>query len=692
MEKKTEKQLIEAIKALRRSEKSYRLLMDNLQDLICLTDKEGVFQYVSPSYRDELGYAPEDLLGKSAFSWIHPDDLDRVAGEVQEYSASGADRFQQEYRIVTKDGKVRWVDDRTVVERNVAGQIVYYQGIVIDITERKTMETALKKRENELTLLTDNMLDMISFIDRDRIIRYVSPSIRLILGCEPEELIGRPALELVHPDDRDRLLLEAGRALAENAQILKLEYRYRRAAGDYLWLESLCRFIRDDQGQLQGTVFSSRDITQRKKLEAALIESRDELEVRVKERTAELGAANESLQREIIERVQAQEEAVLKTEELRKSQARLQSVFDGITDPLLMLDQDLKVIMLNRAAQDYFGKNNIQEVIQPPCFEAFGDTGNLRPEGPMEQAVSSGRPFQYERTGLMDPNRWENVMLYPLEEEEGQRGIILRIADLTEKKIAENQLVQRQKMEALGILISGIAHEINNPNNFISFNMPILRDYLSALLSLTDETAQARPELVFFGMTYPEFREDVFRLLENVRNGSDRINTIVSQLKTFSRKKGGLELRETDLGEVVDRVFALSRNQLRKTVHSLDIALADNLPPVRTDPEALGQVLLNLLINGAQAADKPDSWIKVTVDQRPDFPKLLIIEVADNGCGIEAEILGRIFNPFFTTKKVGEGTGLGLYVCQNLVENLGGWIEVQSQPGVGSQFQVFLPV
>ena len=692
MEKKTEKQLIEAIKALRRSEKSYRLLMDNLQDLICLTDKEGVFQYVSPSYRDELGYAPEDLLGKSAFSWIHPDDLDRVAGEVQEYSASGADRFQQEYRIVTKDGKVRWVDDRTVVERNVAGQIVYYQGIVIDITERKTMETALKKRENELTLLTDNMLDMISFIDRDRIIRYVSPSIRLILGCEPEELIGRPALELVHPDDRDRLLLEAGRALAENAQILKLEYRYRRAAGDYLWLESLCRFIRDEQGQLEGTVFSSRDITQRKKLEAALIESRDELEVRVKERTAELGAANESLQREIIERVQAQEEAVLKTEELRKSQARLQSVFDGITDPLLMLDQDLKVIMLNRAAQDYFGKNNIQEVIQPPCFEAFGDTGNLRPEGPMEQAVSSGRPFQYERTGLMDPNRWENVMLYPLEEEEGQRGIILRIADLTEKKIAENQLVQRQKMEALGILISGIAHEINNPNNFISFNMPILRDYLSALLSLTDETAQARPELVFFGMTYPEFREDVFRLLENVRNGSDRINTIVSQLKTFSRKKGGLELRETDLGEVVDRVFALSRNQLRKTVHSLDIALADNLPPVRTDPEALGQVLLNLLINGAQAADKPDSWIKVTVDQRPDFPKLLIIEVADNGCGIEAEILGRIFNPFFTTKKVGEGTGLGLYVCQNLVENLGGWIEVQSQPGVGSQFQVFLPV
>ena len=643
----------------------------------------------------QFGYTPEELLsGAVPFAaMVHPEDRERVAREVEEYADGGTDRFQQEYRIVAKDGGVHWVDDRTVVERNLDGQIVYYQGIVVDMTERKAMENALQKREKELTLLTDNMIDVISYLDRDRVIRYMSPSIRFLLGREPETMIGQPALDLVHPDDRERLLKETGRALAERAQTLKLEYRYCRAAGEYLWLESLCRFMRDDQGQLQGTIFSTRDITQRKKLEEALRKSRDELEIRVKERTEELEAVNESLQREIHERIQAQEAVVLKSEELRKSQTRLQSVFDGITDPLVMLGQDLKVIMLNRAAMAYFGKTSIQEVIEHPCFEAFRDAERLCPDCQIEEAVSSGVTFQYERAGLMDPNRWENVMIYPLrEEEEGLKGVILRLSDITEKKMAENHLVQRQKMEALGILISGIAHEINNPNNFISFNMPILRDYLSALLSLTDETAQARPELVFFGMTYPEFREDVFRLLENVRNGSDRINAIVSQLKTFSRKKEGLELRETDLGEVVDRVLALSRNQLKKTVHSLEVDLADNLPPLRTDPEALGQVLLNLLINGAQAADKPDSWVKVTVDQRSAFPKLLIIEVADNGCGIDGEILGRIFNPFFTTKKVGEGTGLGLYVCQNLVENLGGRIEVQSQPGMGSQFQVFLPV
>ena len=242
----------------------------------------------------QFGYTPEELLsGAVPFAaMVHPEDRERVAREVEEYSAGGADRFRQEYRIVTKDGGVHWVDDRTVVERNLDGQIVYYQGIVVDMTERKAIENALQKREKELTLLTNNMIDMISYIDQDRIIRYMSPSIRFVLGYEPLELIGQPALDLVHPDDRERLLKETGRALAEKAQTLKLEYRYRRAAGDYLWLESLCRFMQDDQGQLQGTVFSTRDITQRKKLEAALRKSRDELEVRVKERTAELEAVN----------------------------------------------------------------------------------------------------------------------------------------------------------------------------------------------------------------------------------------------------------------------------------------------------------------------------------------------------------------------------------------------------------------
>ena len=137
----------------------------------------------------QFGYTPEELLsGAVPFAaMVYPDDLDRVAGEVQEYSASGVDRFQQEYRIVAKDGKVCWVDDRTVVERNLDGQIVCYQGILVDITERKVTATALQKREKELTLLTDNMIDMISYIDRDRVIRYMSPSIRFDPGPRPGE-------------------------------------------------------------------------------------------------------------------------------------------------------------------------------------------------------------------------------------------------------------------------------------------------------------------------------------------------------------------------------------------------------------------------------------------------------------------------------------------------------------------------
>ena len=466
-------------------------------------------------------------------------------------------------------------------------------------------EERLRESEARYRLLAENTSDVVWLLDLNSgQFEYVSPSVERLRGFTADEVMAQSMAEVMTPESYRKTVEPLSARLAaftagdESMRMRVIEVDQPCKNGQVVTTEILTALISGEDGQVVKIAGSSRDITHRKKLEEALRKSRNELEVRVEERTAELEAVNVNLQREILIRVQAQEEAVLKTEELKKSQTRLQSVFDGITDPLVMLDQDLKVIVLNRAAMGYFGKKDIQKVIERPCFEAFRDAAGLCPDCQIAQAVASEAPFQYERAGLMDPHRWENVMAYPLrEEEDGFKGVLLRISDITEKKLAENQLIQRQKMEALGILISGIAHEINNPNNFISFNMPILRDYLSALLLLTDVTARTRPELDFFGMTYPEFREDVFRLLENVRNGSDRINAIVSQLKTFSRKKGSLELRETDLGEVVDRVIALSKNQVAKTVHSLDVALAEHLPLVRTDPEALVQVLLNLLIN-----------------------------------------------------------------------------------------------
>jgi two-component system NtrC family sensor kinase len=152
-----------------------------------------------------------------------------------------------------------------------------------------------------------------------------------------------------------------------------------------------------------------------------------------------------------------------------------------------------------------------------------------------------------------------------------------------------------------------------------------------------------------------------------------------------------VQLQETDLKELIDRVVALCHAEMRRSVKSFEVLVPEGLRSIVTDSEALEQVLLNLLINAIQACDKADSRIRLKVEWdcvgRGDF----VIEVADNGSGIEEEIRDKIFDPFFTTKEPASGTGLGLYISYNQVKSLGGSLEVESVPGHGSTFRVVLP-
>ena len=147
-----------------------------------------------------------------------------------------------------------------------------------------------------------------------------------------------------------------------------------------------------------------------------------------------------------------------------------------------------------------------------------------------------------------------------------------------------------------------------------------------------------------------------------------------------------------DINRVIEKSLAISRGKIERMVKSFEVNAPQNLPTIRTDSEILEQVLINLLVNAAQAADKEDSWVKLNVLTENKDRGHLIIEVSDNGCGMDDITRKKIFDPFFTTKPAGEGTGLGLYVCHNLLEGLGGRIEVESEPGKGSKFRVILTV
>jgi signal transduction histidine kinase len=293
----------------------------------------------------------------------------------------------------------------------------------------------------------------------------------------------------------------------------------------------------------------------------------------------------------------------------------------------------------------------------------------------------------------MDPDRVERIVLYPLRKTSGSPGdVIIRISDITERRLLERQLIQKEKISSLGVLVSSIAHEINNPNNFVSFNIPILRDYIQELIPIIDEYAAGHAELELCHLTYPEFRQDIFKLLDNLEHGSDRISSFVSNLREFTQDQDKQPRSWVDLEDVIERVLSICRSNIKNAVKSFIKNVPAHLPKIYTYPYALEQILMNLLMNAAQAADKRDSWIKLNATADDGGQGNIVIEVSDNGCGIDEDTRPKIFDPFFTTKSRLEGTGLGLYVCHTLVEGLKGRIEVESKPGEGSIFKVILPV
>jgi C4-dicarboxylate-specific signal transduction histidine kinase len=192
-------------------------------------------------------------------------------------------------------------------------------------------------------------------------------------------------------------------------------------------------------------------------------------------------------------------------------------------------------------------------------------------------------------------------------------------------------------------------------------------------------------------MSYSEFREDIYELLDDIEYGASRITSIVSDLREFARMEDTKKMVRIGLKPVIERAIGICKGQIKKKVKYLDVSIQKDLPKILTNPKAVEQVLINLLVNAAQAADKEDSRIKLSVSLDTTMQNNLIIKVEDNGVGMDEKIKSKLFVPFFTTKKAGEGTGLGLYVSNNLIEGLGGRIEVESERGVGSVFRAILP-
>jgi|GEM_PF-441454 len=514
----------------------------------------------------------------------------------------------------------------------------------IELEEHRKTEEALVKSEQIYRAIVEDQTEIICRFRSDGTISFVNEAFCRYFGKDRDEVVGSRYLPSIPHEDRKRLWAAYG-ALAPDRPVFHMEFRIEMPDGALRWLHWTNRAIFDDAGTLVEHQGVCRDIT---------------------------------------ERIQSEQQ-------IRESRNTLRSVFDGISDPLVMVREDMTVVMLNRAALQFLGASLYQELIGTSCLDFFRARYGAEETNLFRAVIAGQEPARYELATSGDSTRYEEVFVYPvLAGGEGQRMAIIRVTDRTRQRLMERELIQSEKLASLGLLISGIVHEINNPNNFISFNMPILRDYVQDILPVLDEHAARTPHYEVQGMPYADFRADVMKLLENIEHGSTRINATVAKLKEFSRKKDEKGARPILPTAVVERAVAICHTQIRKTVKTFDVQVQPDMSEMVTDPDAIEQTLINLLINAAQAADKPDSRIRLAVGRGANGEGL-VLEVQDNGCGMDGKTASRIFDPFFTTKEEGLGTGLGLYISKNLVESAGGAITVESEIGRGTRFRVVLP-
>ncbi|MCY1073539.1 two-component system sensor histidine kinase NtrB [Archangium lansingense] len=359
-------------------------------------------------------------------------------------------------------------------------------------------------------------------------------------------------------------------------------------------------------------------------------------------------------------------------DEMERSRDQLQKTLDTVPEPLLVKDRGYRWVAMNSAFCRLMGRP-IEELLgrTDRDFYTKAEADTFRRQD--EQVFTTGQPHESE-DGFTDISGQGRTLVTrkALFTGGGRSLLMVLCRDITERKRLEAQLRMADRMVSAGTLATGVAHEINNPLTFVSANLTYLEEQLTEMMVM--------PEAL------PELRE----VLSETREGVGRIRELVQDLKSFARaddERSG----PVDVHRVVDSALRLMRSALR---HRTQVVRAfGEVPPVRGNESRLGQVLINLLVNALQALPPrtPDDN-RIQVSTWREGPHHVVLQVEDNGQGIPIEIQRRIFEPFFTTKPVGVGTGLGLSICNTIVQGMGGRIEVRSQPGQGTAFQLRLPV
>jgi len=563
--------------------------------------------------------------------------------------------------------------------------------------EHERIKVIIERGKREWEATFDAVSEMILLTDVDHRIMRCNKSVVRTFSCTYNDLLGHQIEEVF-----------LGKTRKANNVFLSIsrEVQFPVING---WFD-VANYPLIVSGEAAGNVHVIKDITAAKIAQELLHKANDELEERVKERTNALSSTNEELKREVFERKKIQDL-------LEKEKELLAITLLSIRDGVISTDNNGHIMLFNRAAEIITGWSQ-NEVMDKPINKVLhlleGKT-NQRIKNVMDDLVINkipGNRVQYLTLVTKDNQKaLLNLSSTPMEDQDGNLlGYVLVFDNITEQKQLEAQLALSQKMEAIGQLAAGIAHEINTPMQFIGDNTHFLQEAFTALVeqtqvydSIASETVVSN-DLSSLAVKFAQAREkadldyysnEVPLAIKQSLQGVERVRKIVLAMKSFSHP--GYEVKQmANLNQGIEDTVTITHNEW-KYVAELEMILDPDLPMVFCKIGEINQVILNLIVNAAHAIQEalqsnPGTMgrIELRTSQKGEF---VSISISDTGVGIPAANIDLIFNPFFTTKEVGRGTGQGLAIAHNIIVNKHqGTIQVESEVGKGTKFTILLPI
>ena len=496
--------------------------------------------------------------------------------------------------------------------------------------------------------IIDTMSDALIVVNIDRKIEVVNKALVQMLGYTEQEVTGKGLETIIgHMQSSGDTLTR----LLRKGIIADVQTSFRKKDGSFLPISLSWSLLRHKDKKLRGIVLIGRDITEREKNRLALQKARDELEIRVQDRTVELQKTNELLRREIAERTIAEKNLAAEKERLAIT---LRSIGDGV----ITIDTNESVVLLNNAAERITGWTQMEA-----CGKKLAEIYTVKRPSPSVNGYNLTLQSRSGATFSISESR------APILDSAGNSiGVVLVFRDITEIQMLEEELLKTRKLESISLLASGIAHDFNN-----------------LLTGMITNLFMAKMDL--------DAHREAYQLITSAEKAAFRATSLTKQLLTFS--KSGSPIKENaSIKELIEDSVGFYLSGSRAD-YNLD--LPDNLLTVQVDRGQIDQVLNNIILNADQAMTR-GGCISVKAENLdvkqnqllPLLPgKYVRVAITDEGMGIAPENVHRIFDPYFTTRK--DGNGLGLTTAYNIIQKHGGYITVNTQLGKGTTFFIYLP-